>query len=196
MRPQIEEEIEKLLQASPSQEALPDIVPTNPRDIEFVAGIRYTLPPVTSRPGLHCHLIACVRATRASIDAWLQGDASSAEPLVLVVPNSFLRRLVYQEVRSRCALARQPATKRACACLFSHALRLRRRRSLSCAQRQVSGAQRGEGPGHVGQHVHQPHERGGEGRSQSRARSAEARCASPPSARTRRAPTGLLGRGS
>jgi hypothetical protein len=40
MRPQVEEEIQKLLDAA-SQEALPDIVPTNPRDVEFVAGIKY-----------------------------------------------------------------------------------------------------------------------------------------------------------
>ncbi|ELR22146.1 ribonuclease, putative [Acanthamoeba castellanii str. Neff] len=72
MRPQVEEEIQKLLDAA-SQEALPDIVPTNPRDVEFVAGIK------------------------ASIDGWLQGDGS--EPLLLIAPNSFLRRLVYQEVR-------------------------------------------------------------------------------------------------
>jgi hypothetical protein len=42
MRPQVEEEIQKLLDAA-SQEALPDIVPTNPRDVEFVAGIKYLL---------------------------------------------------------------------------------------------------------------------------------------------------------
>lgn len=39
LRLQLEEEIQKL-ENEASQEALPDIVPTNPRDIEFVAGVR------------------------------------------------------------------------------------------------------------------------------------------------------------
>jgi len=37
---------------------------------------------------------------RASLDEWLKQGA--AEPLVIVVDNSFLRRLVYQEIRNRC----------------------------------------------------------------------------------------------
>ena len=53
MRPQVEEEIQKLLDAA-SQEALPDIVPTNPRDVEFVAGIKYAHAP-SPAPALIVH---------------------------------------------------------------------------------------------------------------------------------------------
>lgn len=37
---------------------------------------------------------------RSSVEGWLQGEA--VEPLIVIAPNSFLRRLVYQEIRSKC----------------------------------------------------------------------------------------------
>lgn len=71
LRPNVEAQIEKL--KSP-QDAYPNIVVTNQRDIEFVEGVR------------------------KAINEWQEGEMVT--PLEFKLTNSFLRRLVYQEVRT------------------------------------------------------------------------------------------------
>jgi len=118
---------------------------------------------------------------------------------VLIAPNSFLRRLVYQEVRGKYATAALCSHARVTHYPLTHLYVVCAWRVCACVRvcvcvcvracffivvchgvMQLPGAQCGEGAGHVGQHVDQPHERGGEGQAQGGARPTEARRTTPP----------------